>query len=147
MFHFQGAFYPESNYPAAMERDVAGRRQISSKMAQLSPAGSAPPHALEESAWLDDLRLGLQVQVQVATPEPPIRRPFQLTQGRAKPLCCIMGSIPEEKTPIDVAIIGGGIGGLALSIGLQQYSHIRVRIFEAAPMFYEIGGEVVRINL
>lgn len=96
MFHFQGAFYPESNYPAAMERDVAGRRQISSmylymdetppplynpktgKMAQLSPAGSAPPHALEESAWLDDLRLGLQVQVQVATPEPPIRRPFQL---------------------------------------------------------------------
>lgn len=52
-----------------------------------------------------------------------------------------MGSILEERKPIDVAIIGGGIGGLALSIGLQQYSHIRVRIFESAPQFFEIGGE------
>lgn len=52
-----------------------------------------------------------------------------------------MGSLPEESKSIDVAIIGGGIGGLALSIGLQQYEHINVRIFEAAPQFFEIGGE------
>ncbi|OAQ96992.1 hypothetical protein LLEC1_02657 [Akanthomyces lecanii] len=53
-----------------------------------------------------------------------------------------MGTVPENPKPIDVAIIGGGIGGLALSIGLQQYSHINVRIFEAAPQFFEIGAGV-----
>ncbi|EGX92054.1 mannitol 1-phosphate dehydrogenase [Cordyceps militaris CM01] len=52
-----------------------------------------------------------------------------------------MGSVSKDKTPINVAIIGGGIGGLALSIGLQQYSHINVRIFEAAPRFFELGGK------
>lgn len=50
-----------------------------------------------------------------------------------------MGSIESQK-PIDVAIIGGGIGGLALSIGLQQYTHVRVKIYEAASKFSEIGG-------
>ncbi|KAJ4163353.1 hypothetical protein LMH87_005088 [Akanthomyces muscarius] len=53
-----------------------------------------------------------------------------------------MGPVKEDPKPIDVAIIGGGIGGLALSIGLQQYSHINVRIFEAAPQFFEIGAGV-----
>ena len=43
--------------------------------------------------------------------------------------------------PIHIAIIGGGIGGLALSIGLQQYSRHRVKIYEAASKFSEIGGE------
>jgi salicylate hydroxylase len=53
-----------------------------------------------------------------------------------------MGSIQEqEQEPIDIAIVGGGIGGLALSIGLQQYSHVRVKIYEAASKFSEIGGE------
>lgn len=51
-----------------------------------------------------------------------------------------MGSITEQKT-IDIAIVGGGIGGLALAIGLQQYSHIRIKIYEAASKFSEIGGE------
>jgi salicylate hydroxylase len=49
-----------------------------------------------------------------------------------------MESIQE---PISIAVIGGGIGGLALSIGLQQYRHIRVKVYEAAPSFSEIGGE------
>ncbi|KAM3535926.1 hypothetical protein MY4038_000702 [Beauveria bassiana] len=53
-----------------------------------------------------------------------------------------MGSATDDSKPINVAIIGGGIGGLALSIGLQQYSHIKVRIFEAAPQFFDIGGGV-----
>ncbi|KAH8802592.1 hypothetical protein F5884DRAFT_823757 [Xylogone sp. PMI_703] len=52
-----------------------------------------------------------------------------------------MGSIREQKL-IDIAIVGGGIGGLALSIGLQQYSHIRVKIYEAASKFSEIGAGV-----
>ena len=49
-----------------------------------------------------------------------------------------MKSIQE---PIHIAVVGGGIGGLALSIGLQQYSHHRVKIYEAASKFSEIGGE------
>lgn len=49
-----------------------------------------------------------------------------------------MGSIKE---PIHIAIVGGGIGGLALSIGLQKYSHVHVKIYEAASKFAEIGGE------
>ncbi|KFX85822.1 hypothetical protein V490_09388 [Pseudogymnoascus sp. VKM F-3557] len=52
-----------------------------------------------------------------------------------------MGSI-QELVPIDIAIVGGGIGGLALSIGLQQYSHVRVKIYEAASKFSEIGAGV-----
>lgn len=47
-----------------------------------------------------------------------------------------------ELEPIQIAIIGGGIGGLALSIGLQKYSHIQVKIYEAASKFEEIGGEM-----
>lgn len=51
-----------------------------------------------------------------------------------------MGSVQEE-VPIEIAIVGGGIGGLALSIGLQQYGHLRVKIYEAASKFAEIGGK------
>lgn len=46
----------------------------------------------------------------------------------------------HAKTKVDIAIIGGGIGGLALAIGLQQYGHIRVKLYEAATEFPEIGG-------
>ncbi|OBT63544.1 hypothetical protein VE03_07033 [Pseudogymnoascus sp. 23342-1-I1] len=52
-----------------------------------------------------------------------------------------MGSI-QEMVPIEIAIVGGGIGGLALSIGLQQYGHLRVKIYEAASKFSEIGAGV-----
>lgn len=46
----------------------------------------------------------------------------------------------DAKTAVDIAIIGGGIGGLALAIGLQQYDHVRVKVYEAAAKFSEIGG-------
>ncbi|RFU24930.1 hypothetical protein B7463_g11405, partial [Scytalidium lignicola] len=52
-----------------------------------------------------------------------------------------MDSIQEQE-PIDIAIVGGGIGGLALAIGLLQYGHIRVKIYEAASKFSEIGAGV-----
>lgn len=39
-------------------------------------------------------------------------------------------------------MIGGGIGGLALSIGLLKYPHIDVHIYESAPHFGEIGAGV-----
>lgn len=51
-----------------------------------------------------------------------------------------MGSVPERED-IHIAIVGGGIGGLALAIGLQQYSHIQVKIYESATKFSEIGGK------
>ena len=53
-----------------------------------------------------------------------------------------MASIPKQE-PIRIAIVGGGIGGLALSIGLQKYSHVEVKIYEAASKFWEIGGELM----
>ncbi|KAF2501073.1 FAD/NAD(P)-binding domain-containing protein [Lophium mytilinum] len=42
--------------------------------------------------------------------------------------------------PVSVAIAGGGIGGLCLAIGLLQYPHLNVSIYEAAPEFREIGA-------
>lgn len=48
----------------------------------------------------------------------------------------------QDRKSIDVAIVGGGIGGLALAIGLQQHAHIRTKIYEAASKFSEIGGEL-----
>lgn len=51
-----------------------------------------------------------------------------------------LGTDASITDPIDVAIVGGGIGGLALTIGLLQYPHVRVRVYEAASQFSEIGG-------
>ncbi|UKZ82814.1 hypothetical protein TrVFT333_010612 [Trichoderma virens FT-333] len=52
-----------------------------------------------------------------------------------------MGSV-QDLEPIEIAIVGGGIGGLALAIGLQQHDHIRIKIYEAASKFSEIGAGV-----
>ncbi|KAL7952657.1 hypothetical protein V8C34DRAFT_298860 [Trichoderma compactum] len=52
-----------------------------------------------------------------------------------------MGSV-QDREPIDIAIVGGGIGGLSLAIGLQQHGHIRIKIYEAASKFSEIGAGV-----
>jgi salicylate hydroxylase len=57
-----------------------------------------------------------------------------------------MGSI-EDKQAIEVAIIGGGIGGLSLAIGLQQYQHVRVKIYEATSKFAEIGGRYTLFSM
>ncbi|KAI9935099.1 hypothetical protein MW887_000720 [Aspergillus wentii] len=43
---------------------------------------------------------------------------------------------------ISIAIVGGGIGGLCLAIGLLQHPHLKVTIYEAAPVFSEIGAGV-----
>jgi salicylate hydroxylase len=52
-----------------------------------------------------------------------------------------MGSITKEAPqPINLAIIGGGLAGLALTIGLLPHSqHIKTTIYESAPGFTEIG--------
>ena len=41
-----------------------------------------------------------------------------------------------------IAIAGGGIGGLALALGLLKYDHIDVHVYEAAHSFGEIGAGV-----
>jgi salicylate hydroxylase len=51
-----------------------------------------------------------------------------------------MSSAPK---PINVAIIGGGFGGLCLLIGLQKYPHINAHVYEAAHKFSEVGAGVV----
>lgn len=43
--------------------------------------------------------------------------------------------------PFTVAIVGGGIGGLALAIGLRHHG-IAVQIYEASPSFSEIGAGI-----
>jgi salicylate hydroxylase len=48
-----------------------------------------------------------------------------------------------KSKPIEVAVIGGGFGGLAVAIGLQKYPHINVQVYEAADKFAEIGAGVV----
>ena len=42
------------------------------------------------------------------------------------------------RTPLNIAIVGGGIAGLALALGLHRHG-ISARVFEAAPEIAEIG--------
>ena len=43
---------------------------------------------------------------------------------------------------IDVAVIGGGMGGLCAAIGFLKHSHLKVQIYEAAHHFSEISAGV-----
>lgn len=43
---------------------------------------------------------------------------------------------------LDVAIIGGGMGGLCTAIGLLKHPHLQVQVYEAAHKFSEIGAGV-----
>jgi salicylate hydroxylase len=42
---------------------------------------------------------------------------------------------------LPIAIVGGGLGGLALAIGLLRHG-VKVHIYEASPAFSEIGAGV-----
>ncbi|OBT63386.1 hypothetical protein VE03_07258 [Pseudogymnoascus sp. 23342-1-I1] len=50
--------------------------------------------------------------------------------------------MPPPKKPIHIAICGGGLGGLALAIGLLSSPHITFTIYESAPALGEIGAGV-----
>ena len=52
-----------------------------------------------------------------------------------------MGSIGHEESPVEVAIIGGGIAGVTLALGLISRS-INVRIYERGRSFREIGAGI-----
>lgn len=51
------------------------------------------------------------------------------------------GSVDPIQKPFTVAIVGGGIGGIALAIGLLHRG-IAVQVYEAAPAFAEIGAGI-----
>ena len=51
-------------------------------------------------------------------------------------------STASELTTFSIAIIGGGIGGLALALGLNKHANIDYHVYEAAPAFGEIGAGV-----
>lgn len=48
---------------------------------------------------------------------------------------------PQEECSLDLAIIGGGLAGLALSIGLSKFG-IKHTIYESANQFSEIGAGI-----
>lgn len=45
-------------------------------------------------------------------------------------------------TPLRIAIIGGGLGGLALAIALSKHPHLTTTVYEARSSFGEIGAGV-----
>ncbi|KUJ18198.1 FAD/NAD(P)-binding domain-containing protein [Mollisia scopiformis] len=47
-----------------------------------------------------------------------------------------------EPQPINVAIIGAGIAGLAFAIGLSKYPHITFIVYESRPSYAEIGAGI-----
>lgn len=49
--------------------------------------------------------------------------------------------MPSASQPLEIAIIGAGIGGLALAIALKDSPH-NITLYEAAPEFKEIGAGV-----
>lgn len=52
------------------------------------------------------------------------------------------GDIKSTAKPLEIAIIGGGQGGLCLAICLQQHN-VPFHIYEAAPSFGEIGAGIM----
>ena len=56
-----------------------------------------------------------------------------------------MTSTPNSTTQSpnnSIAVIGGGIAGLCLTLGLLKHPHIDVHVYESAPTFSEFGAGV-----
>lgn len=53
-----------------------------------------------------------------------------------------MGSLGNEPSPLEVAIVGTGIAGLTVAIALQQHPNINVVLYEKATELKEIGASI-----
>ncbi|WP_302140523.1 salicylate 1-monooxygenase [Halomonas alkalicola] len=51
-------------------------------------------------------------------------------------------AVSSPASRLSVAIIGGGIGGVAFAVALSRHADLDVQLFEAAPQFSEIGAGV-----
>lgn len=53
------------------------------------------------------------------------------------------GHASQHGSPLRIAVVGGGIGGLALALGLanrqREGANLEFKVFEAAAQFKEIG--------
>ena len=54
----------------------------------------------------------------------------------------ITNAVNSTGKAINVAIIGGGIGGISLALGLLKLPHVDVQVYESAHTFSEIGAGV-----
>jgi len=51
----------------------------------------------------------------------------------------------SSKTPLSIAIIGAGIGGITLAIAISKTNpHLRLTIYESRSAFSEIGAGVCK---
>lgn len=48
----------------------------------------------------------------------------------------------STQSKLQIAIVGGGIAGIALALDLCRHSHLDIQLFEAAPAFGEVGAGV-----
>ena len=53
-----------------------------------------------------------------------------------------MPEFPAQETPLRIAICGGGIGGLAIAIGLLKHEKFNVTVYEQSSSFREIGAGI-----
>jgi salicylate hydroxylase len=51
-------------------------------------------------------------------------------------------AVPISPKPLHIAIVGGGIGGVAFAIGLTKHSHLTFTIYESRSAFGEIGAGI-----
>ncbi|WP_297835507.1 salicylate 1-monooxygenase [Pseudomonas sp.] len=48
----------------------------------------------------------------------------------------------SSQSTLQIAIVGGGIAGVALALDLCRHPHLNIQLFEAAPAFGEVGAGV-----
>ncbi|KAK1027443.1 hypothetical protein LTR33_017479, partial [Friedmanniomyces endolithicus] len=46
----------------------------------------------------------------------------------------------DQQRKIKIAIVGGGIAGLALGAGLKKKDHINFHIYESVPAYKDVGA-------